>query len=95
MKRWELVGETELFLSIAGHSPSLAKTGLMKRRDSRAVESGEVSPKVTEEFGDSEDRAGVPCTLICLATPRNPLLQCYCHGLSLLTMRIIQLRGKH
>lgn len=35
----------------------------MKRRDSRAVESG-VSPKVTEDFGSSQDRAlctNLPC----------------------------------
>lgn len=67
----------------------------MKRRDSRAVESGELSPKVTEDFGDSQDRAGVPCMLICLATPRNPLLRCYWHGTLLLTTGISRLRGKH
>lgn len=57
----------------------------MKRRDSRAVESGGISPKVTKDFGDSQDRAGVPCTLIC--HPQKPtaavLLACntpYTHG---------------
>lgn len=59
------------------------------------METGGISSKVTEDFSDSQKRAGVPCTLICLATPRNLLLWCYWHGMSLLTMGIIQLKGKH
>lgn len=59
------------------------------------METGGISSKVTEDFSDSQNRVGVPCTLICLATARNLLLWCYWHGTSLLTMGITQLKGKH